>query len=80
MTIVERYVVAPERGRFHGAPLRLGVEGLPMVVAGDIVGEVRRGVVRTPVECLFTASVVARITQEGDHVTRGQILMSLRLP
>ena len=74
----ERFAVSPSHGRFYPAALsRQTVEG-PYVEPGDLLGEVRNGAASVPVRSPFRGQVVAHLAWEGELVTPGQILLSLR--
>lgn len=74
----ERYAVSPGHGRFYpSVPLRSSEEGA-YVEPGDLLGEVRNGGASLPVHSSFRGWVSAHMAWEGDLVTPGQILLSLR--
>jgi [acyl-carrier-protein] S-malonyltransferase len=78
VVLPERFAVSPEQGRFYPAtPSRHTDEG-PYVEQGDLLGEVRNGTTRVPVRSPFRGRVAAQLAWEGDLVTRGQLLLSLR--
>ena len=74
----ERFAVAPAHGRFYpAAPSRYTEEG-PYVEAGDLLGEIRNGDASVPVRSPFRGWVMAHLAWEGELVTPGQILLSLK--
>ncbi|HKE99671.1 MAG TPA: ACP S-malonyltransferase [Actinomycetes bacterium] len=74
----ERYAVSPGHGRFYpAAKLRSTAQG-PYVEPGDVLGEIRNGANRLPVRSSFRGQVLAHLAWEGELVTPGQILLSLR--
>jgi [acyl-carrier-protein] S-malonyltransferase len=74
----ERYAISPGHGRFYpSTPLRTSERGV-FVEPGDVLGEVRNGGSSLPVRSSFRGWVKARLAWEGDLVTPGQILLSLR--
>lgn len=74
----ERFAVSPGHGRYYPTEVaRTGPEG-PYVERGDLVGEVRNGNARIPVHSPFRGQVSTRLAWEGDVVTPGQLLLSLR--
>lgn len=74
----ERYAVSPGHGRFYpSAPLRTSEKGV-YVEPGDLLGEIRNGGSSMPVHSSFRGWVSAHMAWEGDLVTPGQILLSLR--
>jgi len=78
VVLEERYAVSPGHGRFYPAtPLRSTDQG-PYVEPGDLIGEIRNGASRLPVRSNFRGWVKAHLAWEGELVTPGQILLSLR--
>ncbi len=74
----ERFAVSPGHGRFYPfTPARSGDEG-PYVEPGDLLGEVRNGAASIPVRSPFRGWVMTQLAWEGELVTPGQILLSLR--
>jgi [acyl-carrier-protein] S-malonyltransferase len=74
----ERYAVSPGHGRFYPAsPLRTTDQG-PYVEPGDLLGEVRNGASRLQVRSNFRGWIQAHLAWEGELVTPGQLLLSLR--
>ncbi len=74
----ERFAVSPGHGRFYPVvPTRFTDEG-PYVEPGDLLGEVRNGAASIPVRSPFRGWVMAHLAWEGELVTPGQILLSLR--
>jgi len=57
----------------------LGGLGLGLLIEpGDLLGEVRNGAASIPVRSPFRGWVMAHLAWEGELVTPGQILLSLR--
>ena len=78
IVLPERFAVSPSHGRFYpAAPSRFTDEG-PYVEPGDLLGEVRNGAATVPVHSPFRGQVMAHLAWEGELVTPGQILLSLR--
>lgn len=78
VVLPERFAVSPSHGRFYpAAPSRFTDEG-PYVEPGDLLGEVRNGAASIPVRSAFRGQVMAHLAWEGELVTPGQILLSLR--
>jgi [acyl-carrier-protein] S-malonyltransferase len=78
VVLPERFAVSPGHGRFYPAvPTRYTDEG-PYVEAGDLLGEVRNGANSMPVRSPFRGWVMTHLAWEGELVTPGQILLSLR--
>jgi [acyl-carrier-protein] S-malonyltransferase len=78
VTLTERFAVSPSHGRFYPAsPSRYTDEG-PYVEQGDLLGEIRTGTATIPVRSQFRGWVLAHLAWEGELVTPGQILLSLR--
>jgi [acyl-carrier-protein] S-malonyltransferase len=78
IVLPERFAVSPGHGRFYpAAPSRFTDEG-PYVEQGDLLGEVRNGAASIPVRSAFRGQVMAHLAWEGELVTPGQILLSLR--
>jgi [acyl-carrier-protein] S-malonyltransferase len=74
----ERFAVSPSHGRFYPADLARQTDEGPYVEPGDLLGEVRNGAASVPVRSPFRGQVVAHLAWEGELVTPGQILLSLR--
>jgi [acyl-carrier-protein] S-malonyltransferase len=74
----ERYAVSPGHGRFYPAPPQRNTDKGPYVEPGDLLGEVRNGASRLPVRSSFRGWVNAHLAWEGELVTPGQLLLSLR--
>jgi [acyl-carrier-protein] S-malonyltransferase len=78
VVLPERFAVSPGHGRFYPAvPTRYTDEG-PYVEAGDLLGEIRNGANSMPVRSPFRGWVMTHLAWEGELVTPGQILLSLR--
>jgi len=78
VVLPERFAVSPGHGRFYPAvPTRYTDEG-PYVEAGDLIGEVRNGANSMPVRSPFRGWLMTHLAWEGELVTPGQILLSLR--
>jgi [acyl-carrier-protein] S-malonyltransferase len=78
VVLPERFAVSPGHGRFYPAsPSRFTDEG-PYVEPGDLLGEVRNGAASIPVRSPFRGWVMAHLAWEGELVTPGQILLTLR--
>jgi [acyl-carrier-protein] S-malonyltransferase len=78
VVLPERFAVSPGHGRFYPAvPTRYTDEG-PYVEAGDLLGEVRNGANSMPVRSPFRGWLMTHLAWEGELVTPGQILLSLR--
>jgi [acyl-carrier-protein] S-malonyltransferase len=78
IVLEERFAVSPGHGRFYPAqPLRTAEQGA-YVEPGDLLGEVRNGAASIPVRSAFRGQVMAHLAWEGELVTPGQILLSLR--
>jgi len=78
VVLPERFAVSPGHGRFYPtAPSRFTDEG-PYVEPGDLLGEVRNGNASIPVRSAFRGWVMAHLAWEGELVTPGQLLLSLR--
>jgi biotin carboxyl carrier protein len=78
VVLPERFAVSPGHGRFYPVtPSRFTDEG-PYVEQGDLLGEVRNGPASIPVRSPFRGWVMAHLAWEGELVTPGQILLSLR--
>ncbi len=74
----ERFAVSPSHGRFYPAALSRFTDEGPYVEPGDLLGEVRNGAASIPVRSPFRGQVMAHLAWEGELVTPGQILLSLR--
>jgi [acyl-carrier-protein] S-malonyltransferase len=74
----ERFAVSPSHGRFYPADLSRHTDEGPYVEQGDLLGEIRNGAASVPVRSAFRGQVVAHLAWEGELVTPGQILLSLR--
>jgi len=78
VVLPERFAVSPGHGRFYPVtPSRFNDEG-PYVEPGDLLGEVRNGATSIPVRSPFRGWVMTHLAWEGELVTPGQILLSLR--
>jgi [acyl-carrier-protein] S-malonyltransferase len=78
VVLPERFAVSPGHGRFYPVvPTRFTDEG-PYVEPGDLIGEVRNGAASIPVRSPFRGWLMAHLAWEGELVTPGQILLSLR--
>jgi [acyl-carrier-protein] S-malonyltransferase len=78
VVLPERFAVSPGHGRFYPVtPSRFTDEG-PYGEQGDLLGEVRNGAASIPVRSPFRGWVMAHLAWEGELVTPGQILLSLR--
>jgi len=78
VVLPERFAVSPSHGRFYPVtPFRFDDER-PYVEPGDLLGEVRNGAASIPVRSPFRGWVMAHLAWEGELVTPGQILLSLR--
>jgi [acyl-carrier-protein] S-malonyltransferase len=78
VVLPERFAVSPGHGRFYPvSPSRFNDER-PYVERGDLLGEVRNGAASIPVRSPFRGWVMAHLAWEGELVTPGQILLSLR--
>ncbi|HEY7606606.1 MAG TPA: ACP S-malonyltransferase [Actinomycetes bacterium] len=78
VVLPERFAVSPGHGRFYPvSPSRFNDER-PYVEPGDLLGEVRNGAASIPVRSPFRGWVMAHLAWEGELVTPGQILLSLR--
>jgi [acyl-carrier-protein] S-malonyltransferase len=78
VVLPERFAVSPGHGRFYPVtPSRYNDER-PYVEPGDLLGEVRNGAASIPVRSPFRGWVMAHLAWEGELVTPGQILLSLR--
>jgi [acyl-carrier-protein] S-malonyltransferase len=74
----DRFAVSPSHGRFYPAALSRFTDEGPYVERGDLLGEVRNGAATIPVRSAFRGQVMAHLAWEGELVTPGQILLSLR--
>lgn len=74
----ERFAVSPSHGRFYPSALARQTDEGPYVEPGDLLGEIRNGAASVPVRSPFRGQVVAHLAWEGELVTPGQILLSLR--
>jgi [acyl-carrier-protein] S-malonyltransferase len=78
VVLPERFAVSPGHGRFYPVtPSRFNDER-PYVEPGDLLGEIRNGAASIPVRSQFRGWVMAHLAWEGELVTPGQILLSLR--
>ena len=78
VVLPERFAVSPGHGRFYPVtPSRFDDER-PYVEPGDLLGEVRNGAASIPVRSPFRGWVIDHLAWEGELVTPGQILLSLR--
>jgi [acyl-carrier-protein] S-malonyltransferase len=78
IVLPERFAVSPSHGRFYPAALSRYTDEGPYVEPGDLLGEVRNGAATVPVHSPFRGQVMAHLAWEGELVTPGQILLSLR--
>jgi [acyl-carrier-protein] S-malonyltransferase len=78
IVLPERFAVSPSHGRFYPADLSRFTDEGPYVEPGDLLGEVRNGAATVPVHSPFRGQVMAHLAWEGELVTPGQILLSLR--
>jgi [acyl-carrier-protein] S-malonyltransferase len=78
IVLPERFAVSPSHGRFYPAALSRFTDEGPYVEPGDLLGEVRNGAASIPVRSAFRGQVMAHLAWEGELVTPGQILLSLR--
>jgi [acyl-carrier-protein] S-malonyltransferase len=78
IVLPERFAVSPSHGRFYPAALSRFTDEGPYVEPGDLLGEVRNGAATVPVHSPFRGQVMAHLAWEGELVTPGQILLSLR--
>jgi [acyl-carrier-protein] S-malonyltransferase len=78
IVLPERFAVSPSQGRFYPAALSRFTDEGPYVEPGDLLGEVRNGAATVPVHSPFRGQVMAHLAWEGELVTPGQILLSLR--
>jgi [acyl-carrier-protein] S-malonyltransferase len=78
VVLPERFAVSPSHGRFYPAAFARQTDEGPYVERGDLLGEVRNGAASVPVRSPFRGQVVAHLAWEGELVTPGQILLSLR--
>ena len=78
VVLPERFAVSPSHGRFYPAALSRFTDEGPYVEPGDLLGEVRNGAASIPVRSPFRGQVMAHLAWEGELVTPGQILLSLR--
>ena len=78
IVLPERFAVSPSHGRFYPAALSRFTDEGPYVEPGDVLGEVRNGAASIPVRSAFRGQVMAHLAWEGELVTPGQILLSLR--
>jgi [acyl-carrier-protein] S-malonyltransferase len=74
----DRFAVSPSHGRFYPATFSRFTDEGPYVERGDLLGEVRNGAATVPVRSAFRGQVMAHLAWEGELVTPGQILLSLR--
>src|SRR6266536_2073142 len=78
VVLPERFAVSPSHGRFYPVALSRFTDEGPYVEPGDLLGEVRNGAASIPVRSPFRGQVMAHLAWEGELVTPGQILLSLR--
>jgi [acyl-carrier-protein] S-malonyltransferase len=78
IVLPERFAVSPSHGRFYPAALSRFTDEGPYVEPGDLLGEVRNGAASIPVLSAFRGQIMAHLAWEGELVTPGQILLSLR--
>ena len=78
VVLPERFAVSPGHGRFYPVTPSRFTDERPYVEPGDLLGEVRNGAASIPVRSPFRGWVMAHLAWEGELVTPGQILLSLR--
>jgi [acyl-carrier-protein] S-malonyltransferase len=78
VVLPDRFAVSPSHGRFYPATFSRFTDEGPYVERGDLLGEVRNGAATVPVRSAFRGQVMAHLAWEGELVTPGQILLSLR--
>jgi acyl transferase domain-containing protein len=78
VVLPERFAVSPGHGRFYPVSPSRFTDERPYVERGDLLGEVRNGAASIPVRSPFRGWVMAHLAWEGELVTPGQILLSLR--
>ena len=78
VVLPDRFAVSPSHGRFYPATFSRFTDEGPYVERGDLLGEVRNGAATIPVRSAFRGQVMAHLAWEGELVTPGQILLSLR--
>jgi [acyl-carrier-protein] S-malonyltransferase len=78
VVLPDRFAVSPSHGRFYPATFSRFTDEGPYVERGDLLGEVRNGTATIPVRSAFRGQVMAHLAWEGELVTPGQILLSLR--
>src|SRR6266508_1907918 len=78
VVLPERFAVSPGHGRFYPVTASRFTDEGPYVEQGDLLGEVRNGAASSPVRSPFRGWVMAHLAWEGELVTPGQILLSLR--
>ncbi len=78
VVLPDRFAVSPSHGRFYPATFSRFTDEGPYVERGDLLGEVRNGTATIPVRSAFRGQVTAHLAWEGELVTPGQILLSLR--
>ena len=78
VVLPERFAVSPGHGRFYPVTPSRFTDERPYVEPGDLLGEVRNGAASIPVRIPFRGWVMAHLAWEGELVTPGQILLSLR--
>ena len=78
VVLPDRFAVSPSHGRFYPVTFSRFTDEGPYVERGDLLGEVRNGTATIPVRSAFRGQVTAHLAWEGELVTPGQILLSLR--
>src|SRR5512132_151099 len=78
VVLPDRFAVSPSHGRFYPATFSRFTDEGPYVERGDLLGEIRNGAASIPVRSPFRGWVMAHLAWEGELVTPGQILLSLR--
>jgi biotin carboxyl carrier protein len=78
VVLPERFAVSPGHGRFYPVTPSRFTDERPYVEPGDLLGEIRNGAASIPVRSPFRGWVMAHLAWEGELVTPGQILLSLR--
>lgn len=74
----ERVVVSPSPGRFHPRPPDVVTTEGEIVHAGQVIGDVERSGVRTPVASPFTGFLMGVMAHPGELVRSGQPVAWLR--
>jgi RNA polymerase sigma factor (sigma-70 family) len=78
VVLPERYAVSPGHGRFYPVTCLRRDEEDAWIEPGDLLGEVRNGSISVPVRSSFRGCILAHLVREGELVTPGQILVSIR--